>query len=87
MIPETKTNHVTGFNLHILNETVRAIQTDPDLGKCRFGARNTWNDANHNWRSISARHHIENCREVIREVDGDLNASTKKYNNIETVPQ
>lgn len=84
MIPEMKTNHVTGINLHVLRETVRAIQTSPDLSKCRFGARNTWIDTNHNWRTISTRHHIENRREGIREVDGDLKASTQKYNNIET---
>ncbi len=86
MTIETKTHHVTGINVRVLNETVQARQTDPDLDKCRFGARNTWIDANHNWRSISARHDIENRREVIREVNEDLKESTKKYNN-ETGPQ
>jgi len=37
MTTETKTNHVTGINLYILNEIVLAIQPAPDLGKCRFG--------------------------------------------------
>jgi uncharacterized OsmC-like protein len=46
-------NRVNGINLNVLSETVRAIQGDPELGKCHFRARNTWIDANHNATTIS----------------------------------
>lgn len=46
-------NRINGINLNVLKETVQAIQGDPDLGKCRFRARNTWIDANHNCTTIS----------------------------------
>jgi len=46
-------NRVNGINLNVLNETVRAIQGDPELGKCHFRARNKWIDATHNCTTIS----------------------------------
>jgi len=48
-----KINRVNGINLNALNETVSAIQGDPELGKCKFRARNQWIDANHNRSTIS----------------------------------
>jgi len=87
MTTETNTNQVTGINLHVQQDTVRAIKTDIDLGNCRFGHGIHGMTPIPIGGSISARHHIENRREVIREVDGDLNASTQKYNNSETGPQ
>lgn len=48
-----KINRVNGINLNVLNETVSAIQGDPELGKCKFRARNQWIDANHNRSTIS----------------------------------
>jgi uncharacterized OsmC-like protein len=44
---------VNGINLNVLKETVSAIQGDPDLGKCKFRARNKWIDANHNCTTVS----------------------------------
>ena len=48
-----KINRTNGIDLNILGETVNAIQKDPDLGKCKFRARNKWIDANHNCTTIS----------------------------------
>ena len=42
-----------GINLNVLKETVSAIQGDPELGKCKFRARNKWIDANHNCTTVS----------------------------------
>jgi uncharacterized OsmC-like protein len=53
MTTEENVNHVNGIDLSVLKETVSAIQQDPELGKCRFRARNTWIDANHNCTTIS----------------------------------
>jgi len=48
-----KINRTNGIDLNVLEETVSAIQKDPDLGKCKFRARNKWIDANHNCTTIS----------------------------------
>ncbi len=53
MATEERVNRVNGINLNVLNETVRAIKGDPELGKCHFRARNKWIDANHNCSTIS----------------------------------
>ncbi|MBE9046560.1 OsmC family protein [Pleurocapsales cyanobacterium LEGE 10410] len=53
MTVKTDTNRINGINLDILNETVNAIQNDPELGKCKFRARNKWIDANHNCTTIT----------------------------------
>lgn len=53
MATEQHSNRVNGINLDVLTKTVQAIQSDPDLGKCRFRARNTWIDANHNCSTIT----------------------------------
>lgn len=44
---------VNGVDTEVLNETVTAIQNDPDLAKCRFRAHNTWVEGNHNRSEIS----------------------------------
>ncbi len=46
-------DRVNGINLNVLKETVSAIQGDPELGKCKFRARNKWIDANHNRTTIT----------------------------------
>jgi len=46
-------NRANGIDLNVLKETVSAIRKDPDLGKCKFRARNKWIDANHNCTTIS----------------------------------
>ncbi len=53
MLTEETSNRVNGINLNVLKETVGAIQADPELGKCKFRARNKWIDANHNCTTIS----------------------------------
>jgi len=53
MVTVQLSNRVNGINLEVLNATVQAIQGDPELGKCRFRARNTWIDANHNCTTVS----------------------------------
>ena len=53
MTTEENVNRVNGINLNVLKETVSAIQGDPELGKCKFRARNKWIDANHNCTTIS----------------------------------
>lgn len=53
MATVTQTHQVNGINLQVLNETVQAIKADPELGQCRFRARNKWIDANHNCSTIS----------------------------------
>jgi uncharacterized OsmC-like protein len=44
---------VNGINMNVLKETVSAIASDPELGKCKFRARNKWIDGNHNCTTIS----------------------------------
>lgn len=45
-------NRVNGIDLNVLKATINAIQEDPELGKCKFRARNKWIDANHNSTTI-----------------------------------
>lgn len=47
------TGRVNGVELGVLNETIQAIQNDPELAKCRFRAQNNWIDGNHNRSSIT----------------------------------
>ena len=53
MATEIKTDRVNGIDLSILTETVNAIRKDPELGKCRFRARNKWVGANQNCTMVS----------------------------------
>jgi uncharacterized OsmC-like protein len=53
MPAELKVDHVNGIDLNVLSETVNALKKDPELGKCRFRARNRWIGANHNCTTIS----------------------------------
>ena len=47
------TDRVNGIDLSVLTETVSAIRKDPDLGKCKFRARNKWVEGNHNRTMVS----------------------------------
>lgn len=52
---EQKTmNLVNGIDIDVLQETVKAIQQDPELSKCRFHVTNKWLGANHNCTTISS---------------------------------
>lgn len=53
MATEITTDRVNGINLNVLTETVNAIRKDPELGKCRFRARNKWVEGNHNCTTVS----------------------------------
>jgi len=65
-------NRVNGINLNVLNETVRAIQGDPELGKCHFRARNKWIDATHNCTTISGFYGAK--QEMTHKQDFELHA-------------
>jgi uncharacterized OsmC-like protein len=52
---EQKTiNLVNGIEIDVLQNTVKAIQEEPDLGKCRFHVTNKWLGANHNCTTVSS---------------------------------
>lgn len=53
MATEIMTGRVNGINLNVLTETINAVRKDPELGKCRFRARNKWVEGNHNRTVIS----------------------------------
>jgi uncharacterized OsmC-like protein len=53
MATELKLDSINGVDLNILNETVSALKKDPELGKCKFRARNKWINANHNCTVVS----------------------------------
>lgn len=42
MAAELKLEKVNGIDLHTIGGTIDAIRKDPELGKCRFRARNQW---------------------------------------------
>ena len=52
---QADTNDVTinGIHLQTLQGTVNAIEQEPDLGQCKFRARNTWLGGNHNRTTIT----------------------------------
>ena len=52
---QADTNKVTvnGIQLETLQGTVHAIGQEPELGQCRFRARNTWLGGNHNRTTIT----------------------------------
>ena len=47
---------VNGIEMSVLQETVKAIQNDPELGVCQFRASNKWIGANHNRSNITGFH-------------------------------
>lgn len=46
-------NLVNGVDLDILQGTVQAVEDDPELGKCRFRATNTWHGGTDNRTTVS----------------------------------
>jgi uncharacterized OsmC-like protein len=44
---------VNGIHMETLQGTVHAIEQEPDLGKCKFRARNQWLGGNHNCTTIT----------------------------------
>ena len=43
---------VNGIDLETLQDTVQAIDQEPELGKCRFRASNKWTGGTHNCTTI-----------------------------------
>jgi uncharacterized OsmC-like protein len=52
---QVSTNDLTvnGIHMDTLQGTVRAIEQEPDLGQCKFRARNTWLGGNRNRTTIT----------------------------------
>jgi hypothetical protein len=50
---DTHDGTVNGLHMETLQGTVTAIEQDPDLGQCKFRARNTWLGGNHNSTTIT----------------------------------
>jgi uncharacterized OsmC-like protein len=44
---------VNGIHMETLQGTVNAIEQEPDLGQCKFRARNKWLGGNHNCTTIT----------------------------------
>jgi uncharacterized OsmC-like protein len=49
----TRSVNVNGIQLETLQGTVHAIEQEPELGQCKFRARNTWLGGNHNRTTIT----------------------------------
>lgn len=49
----TNTETINGIHMETLQETVNAINQEPDLGQCKFRARNTWLGGNQNRTTIT----------------------------------
>ena len=45
---------INGIHMATLQETVHAIEQEPDLGQSKFRARNTWLGGNHNRTTITS---------------------------------
>ena len=86
----TVENRVNGVNLEILNGTVQAIADDPELGKCRFRATNTWHGGTDNRTTVSgfygAKQEISHKQQYVMRADeppilagGDEGANPVEY--------
>jgi len=49
----TNDGTVNGIHMETLQGTVTAIEQEPDLGQCKFRARNKWLGGNHNCTTIT----------------------------------
>lgn len=49
----SSTKIVNGIDMETLTGTVREIDQEPELGACKFRARNTWLGGNHNCTTVS----------------------------------
>ena len=52
-LKDTGNGTVNGIHMATLQQTVNAIEHEPDLGQCRFRASNTWLGGNHNRTTIT----------------------------------
>ena len=51
--PDTSDGTINGIHMETLQGTVNAIEQEPDLGQCRFRARNKWLGGNRNSTTIT----------------------------------
>jgi uncharacterized OsmC-like protein len=51
--PDTNNGTINGIHMETLHGTVNAIKQEPDLGQCKFRARNKWLGGNHNCTTIT----------------------------------
>lgn len=51
--PDTNDGTINGIHMETLQGTVNAIEQEPDLGQCKFRARNKWLGGNHNCTTIT----------------------------------
>jgi uncharacterized OsmC-like protein len=51
--PDTNDGTVNGIHMETLQGTVNAIEQEPELGQCKFRARNKWLGGNHNCTTIT----------------------------------
>lgn len=68
----TRRTSVNGIDLGVLQETVRAMQHDPELGQCIFRARNRWVDGTRNQTTITGFYAAK--EEIAHERPHDLHA-------------
>jgi uncharacterized OsmC-like protein len=54
MAEQRTINLVNGIDIDILQDTVNAIQQEPELGKCTFHVTNKWLGANHNCTTVNS---------------------------------
>ena len=68
-----ETTPVNGVDVSVLLETVKAIKAEPELGACRFRARNAWLSGNHNRSTVSgfygARQEIDHKQSFTMDAD------------------
>jgi uncharacterized OsmC-like protein len=50
---DTNATTINGIHMETLQGTVHAIEQEPELGQCKFRARNTWLGGNHNCTTIT----------------------------------
>jgi len=53
MPAEKPVGYINGIKIDTLQETVHAIENEPELGQCKFRARNKWLGGNHNCTTIA----------------------------------
>ena len=51
--PSTDSGSINGIHMETLQGTVDAIEQDPELGQCKFRARNRWLGGNHNSTTVT----------------------------------
>ena len=73
MTTQTKVKCVNGVDLNVLEGTVEAIRNEPELGRCKFRARNKWRGGTQNHTTIAEFHAAkqENSHKHVFEMDAD----------------